>query len=108
MYWTVDLNARLLSTAATLDETVEKVLCALLERPTVLGPVSYANVSEGSVGARFDLEAPDFEAAIATGLELFTEALDAAGVGAVQIIHGQALEDDPATGDLLERKSVAV
>ena len=98
----------MLGSVSSLDEAVEQVLCALLERPTALGPVTYANVPEQSVGARFDLEAPDFETAIAKGLALFTEALDTAGVGDAQIIHGEVVEDDPIAGDVLETASIAV
>lgn len=92
MYWTVDLSARMLTMAITLEEATERVLSALLERTGALGPITFANITDSSVGARFDLEAPDFETAIASGLAMFTEALASANVGTAHIIHGEASE----------------
>lgn len=108
MYWTVDLSAHLLTTAITLDEATERVLSALLERKAALGPITFADTSEGSVGARFDLEAPNFETAIANGLAIFTEALESANVGIAHVIHGEAARGDQITDDVLEAAPIVV
>ncbi|HUZ01139.1 MAG TPA: hypothetical protein VMU89_12380 [Thermomicrobiaceae bacterium] len=100
MTWELALEA--LPTPAPHDvaDAADALLTALEHSPSILGAVTFADRAAGTLGARFDLEAPAVEDAIRAGVLAFVNATRTIGITALAIQRAQAeIVHDPAPVD---------
>lgn len=102
MDWVLTLEAMPGSPSPAVAHALDDLLSALERIPGVGGPVTFADPRNGTLGARFDVEAPAVEDALAAGLRVFAGASRTAGITAPVILRAEiavADHDGFAPGD---------
>ena len=93
MSWTISFDMKLAGVVDLADAS-EKYLDALTTNPDVIGAVTSADLSDGTVGAQFDVEASDAVSAFHAGSSANAQALDAAGFRDHTITHVEMMKDE--------------
>ena len=90
MTWELALEAVPTPIPADIADAADALLTELERAPHILGAVTFANLEAGTVGARFDVEAPAFLEAVGAGLLAFVTATRAIGITDLSIQRAQA------------------
>lgn len=111
--FSVDLTARLQAPPGnSREEAAERaseLLSVLEDDARALGPVTWGHFDPPILGAKFNVEAQDANAALARARDIFAEALMAIGYGEpLDLIEIQVEEVDPDGASAYEPVAVSV
>lgn len=86
--WTIDVEAILSVLETDIESAAECLLDTLHELSGVMGPVTYVNFSERTIGLRFDVEAEEARAAGNRGLDLAVTAIEDTHIDGIELRKG--------------------
>lgn len=94
--WTADLEATVKPSRQDLSELADELLSQLELMPKVVGATTYAQLADRIIGARFDLDALDPQAAVSSALAIFGDAMKRSDQSAFHVGRVEVIEDQIA------------